>query len=103
MATALLSLREDYWEEYELDDEDISFLYDYLLENETPLTSEELMPILVGERIEREKVRLEKKRLDGNDIYFPKEQYEWGINWFSRPVNGKKARLLDFGVEKIPH
>ena len=32
MATALLSLREDYWEEYELEDEDISFLYDYLLE-----------------------------------------------------------------------
>ena len=80
MATALLSLREDYWEEYELEDEDISFLYDYLLENETPLTSEELMPILVGERIEREKIRLEKKRLDGNDIYFPKDQYEVGDN-----------------------
>lgn len=78
MATALLSLREDYWEEYELEDEDISFLYDYLLENETPLTSEELMPILVEERIEREKIRLEKKRLDGNDIYFPKDQYEVG-------------------------
>ena len=74
MATALLSLREEYWEEYELEDEDISFLYDYLLENETPLTSEELMPILVEERIEREKVRLEKKRLDGNDIYFPKDR-----------------------------
>ncbi len=78
MVTALLSLREDYWEEYELEDEDISFLYDYLLESETPLTSEELMPILVEERIKREKILLEKKRLDGNDIYFPKDVFEIG-------------------------
>ena len=64
MVTAVLSLREDYWEEYELEEEDISYLYDYLLENETPLTSEELMPILVKQRISVEKVRLEKKRLN---------------------------------------
>ena len=54
MATAVLSLREEYWEEYELEEEDISFLYDYLLEHETPLTSEELMPILIEQRIEIE-------------------------------------------------
>ncbi|TFG47888.1 MAG: hypothetical protein E4H33_05120, partial [Anaerolineales bacterium] len=78
MVTALLSLQENYWEEYKLEAEDVSFLYDYLLENETPLTSEELMPILVEQRINREKVRLEKKRLDGNDIYFPKAHYKVG-------------------------
>jgi hypothetical protein len=78
MTTALLSLREEYWEEYELEEEDISFLYDYLLENETPLTSEELMPILVEQRIGREMIRLEKKRLDGNEIYFPKDAFEVG-------------------------
>ena len=78
MVTVLLSLREDYWEEYELQEEDISFLYDYLLENETPLTSEELMPLLVDQRIEGEKIRLEKKRLDGNEIYFPRDTYEVG-------------------------
>ena len=78
MATAVLSLRDEYWEEYELEEDDISFLYDYLLEHETPLTSEELMSILVDQRIEREKVKLEKKRLDGNDIYFPKNNYEIG-------------------------
>jgi len=112
MATALLSLREDYWEEYELEDEDISFLYDYLLENETPLTSEELMPILVAERIEREKVRLEKKRLDGNDIYFPKDQYEVGdklvfpaCEWQKGEVvglrNGENPALGQFNVIQV--
>jgi len=78
MTTAVLSLREDYWEEYELEGDDISFLYDYLLEYETPLTSEELMPILVIQRIEREKIQLEKKRLDGNDVYYPKDNYQVG-------------------------
>jgi len=95
MTIALLSLRENYWEEYELEKEDISFLYDYLLENETPLTSEELMPILVAERIEREKSRLEKKRLDGNEIYFPKDSYDVGdklvfpaFSWQKGEVSG---------------
>lgn len=112
MATALLSLREDYWEEYELEGEDISFLYDYLLENETPLTSEELMPILVGVRIEREKVRLEKKRLDGNDIYFPKDEYQVGdklvfpaFEWQKGEVvgvrTGENPALGQFGVIQV--
>ncbi len=94
MATALLSLREDYWEEYELEAEDISFLYDYLLENETPLTSEELMPILVGLRIEREKVRLEKQRLAGNDIYFPKDQYKVGDKLVFPAINWQKGEVI---------
>jgi len=80
MVTAVLSLRDNYWEEYELEEEDISFLYEYLLENETPLISEELMPILIDQRISREKVLLEKKRLDGNDIFYPKDQYDVGAN-----------------------
>ena len=98
MVTAVLSLREDYWEEYELEDQDISYLYDYLLENETPLTSEELMPILVEQRISREKVELEKKRLDGNDVYYPKDQYEVGkklvfpaFEWQKGEVTGSRS------------
>lgn len=78
MVAAVLSLRENYWEEYKLEEDDITYLYEYLLENETPLTSEKLMPILINHRISREKDRLEKKRLDGNDIFYPKDQYEVG-------------------------
>ncbi len=78
MVIAVLSLLENYWEEYELEEEDISFLNEYLLEKETPLTSKELMPILIGQRISREKVSLEKKRLDGSNIYYPKDNYKVG-------------------------
>ena len=76
MAVAVLSLRDNYWEEFELEDEGITFLYEHLLEKEIPLTSEELTPLLVEQRISREKEALEKKRLDGKGIYKPKEEYE---------------------------
>jgi hypothetical protein len=95
MTTATLSLRENYWEEYVLEQEDISFLYEYLLESETPLTSEELMPILVDQRIEREMVRLEKKRLDGNEIYFPKDSYQVGDKLVFPAFAWQKGEVID--------
>lgn len=102
MATALLSLREDYWEEYELEDEDISYLYEYLLENETPLTSEELMPILVEQRISREKVQLEKKRLDGNEVYFPKEDYQVGKRLVFPAFEWQKGEVIELRSGENP-
>jgi hypothetical protein len=112
MVTAVLSLRENYWEEYELEEEDITYLYEYLLENETPLTSEQLMPILIDQRISREKIRLEKKRLDGNDIFYPKDQYEVGkklvfpaFEWQIGKVvglrSGENPAVGQFGVIQV--
>jgi hypothetical protein len=68
---ATLSLREDYWETFELTDEDREFIYNYLLEVETPLTSPELLEALVKERIRQEKLAIEKQRTSGGDIYKP--------------------------------
>ena len=94
MMSALLSLREDYWEEFELEEKDIAFLYDYLLEKETPLTSEELMPILLEQRIEREKVQLEEQRLDGNEVYLPKEQYTEGAGLVFPAFDWQKGQVV---------
>jgi len=68
---ATLSLREDYWETFRLADEDREFIYNYLLEIETPLTSPELLSALLNERIRQEKLELEKQRTSGGDIYIP--------------------------------
>lgn len=70
-STATLSLREDYWETFILTDEDREFIYSYLLEIETPLTSPEILNALIYERIRREKIALEKKRTMGGDVYLP--------------------------------
>jgi hypothetical protein len=69
------SLREDYWETFTLQQDDIEFTYNYLLETETPLTPQELLQVLVRERILREKQSLEQQRDTGGHIYMPKESY----------------------------
>lgn len=71
MSLATLSLREDYWDTFELTDEDREFIYNYLLEVETPLTSPELLAALVNERICQEKLAIEKQRTSGGEIYKP--------------------------------
>lgn len=75
MVMAPISLREDYWETFSLQDEDIDFLYNYLLELETPLTSKELVNALVNERIQREIEALERQRNAAGDTYLPKGEY----------------------------
>jgi hypothetical protein len=76
MVSAPFSLREDYWDSFELQSEDTEFLYNYLLEQETPLTPKDLLASLVGERIRREKANIEKQRSASGDIYLPKGAYQ---------------------------
>jgi len=76
MVMASFSLREDYWETFELKDEDIEFLYNYLLETETPQTNRELVETLVAERIRLEKQAVEEQRSSGGEPYLPKEHYQ---------------------------
>jgi hypothetical protein len=75
MLTAPFTLRENYWEEFELQDDDIELLYTHLLEQEIPLTPQELIEVLVKERIQREVQTIEEQRLAGGDIYLPEKQY----------------------------
>lgn len=78
MAIAPLSLRKGYWEELAVQDTDLEFLYNHLLEKEIPLTSLELAQVLVNERIRIEKQSLEEQKLGGGPSYLPKNHYEVG-------------------------
>jgi hypothetical protein len=72
---AALSLREDYWDTFELKDEDREYIYNYLLEVETPLTPPEILNALVHERIHLEKLAIEKQRTSGGDIFKPADSF----------------------------
>ena len=78
MVVAPTSLREDYWSNFQIEAEDIEFLYNHLMEIESPLTSRELVQALVQERILREKQAIERQRSSGGAIYFPKDIYKVG-------------------------
>mgnify|MGYP005839222771 CR=1 FL=1 len=98
MVMVSLSLQEDYWETFELQEEDVEFLYNYLLEQETPLTSQELLGALVQERIRREIEAIEKQRSAAGEIYLPRETYTHGqrlifpaLDWRQGEVVGVRA------------
>lgn len=106
------TLQEDYWEAFVLEQEDIEFIYNYLLESETPLTNHELVDILVTERIQREKRSIEKKRSSGGDIYLPKNRFIKNntlvfpaLSWRSGKVTGvrqgKNPDYDDFEVIQV--
>lgn len=88
-------LREDYWDTFEIQEEDVESLYHHLLELETPLSSREMIEVLVADRIRREKRSIEKRQSAGGDIYRPREEYEPGqtisfpaLNWQQGAVVG---------------
>ena len=112
MSNFSFSLREDYWDNFQLQDDDVEFLYNHLLETETPLTSKELVVALVNERVKREKLAVEQRRTALGEIYlprgiyqlesrliFPAIKWESGLVIGSRP--GKNPDLGDFQVIQV--
>lgn len=82
------TLSEAYWLNFKLEDSDLEYLYNLLLDNETPLTPQELLSALVRERINIEKKRISDQTSTLGKVYFPKENYLPGdvlafplLNW----------------------
>lgn len=112
MTTAPIALHEDYWENFEFQDSDLEFLYNYLLEVETPQTSQELVRALVAERIRQEKLALQKQQKESGTPYLPKEHYPVGqyllfpaLQWQRGKVvavrPGYNPELPDFEVLEV--
>jgi hypothetical protein len=98
IAVATPMLREDYWETFQIQNQDVELIYNFLLESETPLTTQELMVALVKERIRREKLIIEQQRSSAGSIYLPKENYPVGqklvfpaLGWRHGQVAGLRA------------
>lgn len=97
MSIEPLSLPKDYWNNFQVTEQDLEFLYNYLLEVEKPQTSETLLQALVANRIELEKENLQKQQLTAGAIYYPKESYEVGqtiqipaLNWQTGKVTSTR-------------
>ena len=109
MAAVSFALQEDYWENFELVEEDIEFLYNHLLELETPLTTDELVLSLIQERIQREKSAIEKRRTSGGDLYQPEGTDKVGqmlvfpaFNWqLGKVVSVRPGHNPDLGEFKV--
>lgn len=69
---------ETYWTSFQLCEDDFEFLYSYLLELETPLTTTDLIQALVQERIVREQQKFEQERSTATEVFIPKNSYQVG-------------------------
>ncbi len=93
MATAPFSLRENYWESFQIEPTDLEFLYNHLLELETPLNTHELIEALVSERINKEITVLKTQQQTGGMIYRPKEHYQVGQNLLFPQLDWQKGQV----------
>ena len=102
MAPAPFSLREDYWETFKIEKSDLEFLYNHLLELETPLTSKELIDTLVNKRIETEKSTLKAQQESGGMIYRPKDHFQAGQSLLFPQLDWQKGEVKRIRVGHNP-
>ena len=78
MVTVFQGLSEDYWKSFSISKDDIDFINNFLFENEIPHTAKELVPLLIKERIQKEKQLLLEKQKSHGKAYLPSEKYSVG-------------------------
>lgn len=112
MSSALLQIGEDYWENLEIDRDDIQSLAAHLFETEQPLELEELSRVLVRERIIKIEQSTKKNQSNAGKFYYPKEEYQVGdllsfphLNWVKGTVEdirpGNNPELGEFNVISV--
>lgn len=102
MVAVAFSLGEYYWDDFELQNEDLEFIYNYLLELETPQSTTNLVAALAAERILREKQSFEHKRVSGGDIFQPKNSYTTGQSLIFPAFNWQRGEVLGTRPGKNP-
>jgi len=89
-----LTISEDYWENFRIQESDLQFLYNHLLDLEIPLTLQELLSALIANRIQNEKQSLESTKLAGGTIYLPKNHYTMDQLLVFPTLNWQEGRVI---------
>ena len=93
MASVPLTLPPFYWHTFSLTKKDLEFLSTHLFENETPLTENELVPVLIGERIRNEREALADQQRSIGKVYLPAGHYKVGENLVFPAFDWKKGKV----------
>jgi hypothetical protein len=106
MGSNNLTLQEDYWSGFQFTNQDLEFLYNHLLEIETPQTAEELAKALIANRIQKEINSLSNQKPSEGIRYVPKEKYKTSdvlvfpsLGW----KKGKVSAIRDSKNPDLPH
>ena len=98
--TGVFTLSKDYWTSLQVTPKDIENLQTYLFEQETPLTTRDLLTRFIESRIEAEKRAAAEKHNTSAKPYLPKETYAAGdtltfsaLGWRQGTVKSVRAGL----------
>jgi len=83
-----------YWEDLQINRQDVEYLHTHLFENETPLTTRELVTIFVNERVRAEQLAEQTRRLAGGKTYLPKDSYQVGESLVFPALNWKHGKVI---------
>ena len=88
-------LKEEYWVNLSVTEEDIEFIYNLLLEKEIPLSTEVLLKSLISFRIGQEKDNSEKQLPGKKSIYLPRDEYNTGDKLLFPSLDMKIGEIQD--------
>jgi hypothetical protein len=89
-----LTISKDYWDNFSIQESDLQFLYNHLLEIEVPLSIQELVNAMVTNRIQAEKQALKSTKLAGGTIYLPKNQYTLDQKLIFPTLNWQEGHII---------
>lgn len=78
MTVAATLSTDTYWSNFDVNDQDIDFIINFLLEREVPLTSTEMSYAVVERHLKRLEKEAEKANAPEHEIYLPAGHYEVG-------------------------
>ncbi len=100
-----MSITEKFWTSYNVNERDLESIYNYLLEIERPLTTQDLSVFLITKIIENQREIQFQERIGNSRIYLPKEEYLAGQtlvfpaqNW----IKGKVKSVRDGNNPEFP-
>jgi hypothetical protein len=95
MTNTPFTLQDDYWDSFEVQNPDLEFLYNHLLDLEEPQTPQELARAMVFGRIQQEKINLAAQQKDKGSLYLPKEVYKVGETLLFPALKYQHANVVD--------
>lgn len=101
-AESILSLEEDYWQNFKLNSRDIEFLFNHLLELETPLTPKEMAAALLRERLRQRLMEMRAQRMAGGILYQPKGNYTEGQTLIFPALSWQRGQVIGVRPGKNP-
>jgi len=93
MVISSISIPDSFWETTEIQNEDLEFIFNHLLDIETPQTTLELVTALVSQKINNHIQQLQKKRQSGGDVYLPKDTHKTGDNLVFPVLEWQKGKI----------